>query len=127
MSAAILEGGCHCGRVRFRVTGPLEGVTDCNCSICTKKGFLHFIVEKERFELVSGQDDLTTYRFNTGVAQHMFCKHCGMHSFYVPRSDPDKIDVNVRCLDGVDVHTLDIKRFDGKNWETAIEKDVPWR
>src|SRR5271156_7257609 len=97
-----MSGGCHCGRVRFRVTAELSPVTECNCSICAKKGFLHLIVPPEALELLSGTDALTTYRFNTGVAQHTFCANCGMHPFYVPRSDPDKIDVNVRCLDGVD-------------------------
>ena len=97
------EGGCHCGRVRFRVTADLSRVTYCNCSMCSKKGFLHLIVQPEEFELLSGKDALTTYRFNTGVAQHTFCSTCGIHPFYVPRSDPDKIDVNVRCLDGVDL------------------------
>ena len=100
------EGGCHCGRVRFRVTADLSRVTECNCSICTKKGFLHLIVAPEKFELLSGKDALTTYRFNTGTAQHTFCATCGIHPFYVPRSDPDKIDVNVRCLDGVDVAAI---------------------
>jgi hypothetical protein len=122
-----MEGGCHCGRVRFRVTADLERVTYCNCSICAKKGFLHLIVPQDRFELISGKDDLTTYQFNTGVAKHTFCKHCGMHPFYVPRSDPDKIDVNVRCLDGIDLDAFSVKTFDGKNWEAAMEKRVPWR
>jgi hypothetical protein len=121
------EGGCHCGRVRFRVTAALDGVTECNCSVCRKKGFLHLIVPLEQFELVSGQDDLATYRFNTGTAKHTFCKVCGIHAFYVPRSDPDKIDVNVRCLDGVDLSALAIKPFDGQNWEQAIQHKVPWR
>ena len=121
------QGGCHCGRVRFRVTADLSSVTECNCSMCTKKGILHIIVPRDQFELESGKDDLTLYTFNTGVAQHMFCKHCGMHPFYVPRSDPDKVDVNVRCLDDIDIDALPLKRFDGKNWETAIQKDVPWR
>ena len=121
------EGGCHCGRVRFRVTAVLEGVTYCNCSVCTKKGFWHLIVPPEDFELISGEGDLTTYTFNTGVAKHTFCKHCGIHPFYVPRSDPDKIDVNARCLDGVNLDKIELKRFDGQNWETAIEKNVPWR
>lgn len=120
-------GGCHCGRVRFRVTADLDGVTDCNCSVCTKKGFLHLIVPPEQFELLSGADQLATYQFNTGTAQHMFCRHCGIHPFYVPRSDPDKIDVNVRCLDDVDIAGLSIQPFDGRNWESAIEQDVPWR
>ena len=121
------EGGCHCGRVRFRVTADLDGVTDCNCSVCRKKGFLHLIVSPEQFELVSGQDDLATYRFNTGTAQHTFCKVCGIHAFYVPRSDPDKIDVNVRCLDDIDLSAIKIKSFDGQNWEAAIQRKVPWR
>ena len=85
------------------------------------------IVARNQFELISGNDDLTTYRFNTGVAQHMFCKHCGMHPFYVPRSDPDKIDVNVRCLDGIDLKALKLKEFDGRNWEAAMQQEVPWR
>lgn len=112
-------GGCHCGRVRFKVTGDLAETLDCNCSICTKKGFLHLIVPKEQFELVSGSDEQTTYRFNTGVAQHMFCTTCGIHAFYVPRSDPDKIDVNVRALDDVDISALKPRLFDGQNWEAA--------
>lgn len=123
----VHEGGCHCGRVRFRVSGALAGITECNCSICAKKGILHWIVPREAFQLLSGEEDLQDYRFNTGVAQHRFCRHCGIHSFYVPRSDPDKIDVNVRCLDGVDPAGLSISRFDGQNWETSMAGHVPWR
>lgn len=121
------QGGCHCGRVRFRVTAELTGIADCNCSVCTKKGFLHLIVPPEQFELLSGADDLSTYQFNTGTAKHTFCRQCGIHPFYVPRSDPDKIDVNVRCLDNVDLTTVQITPFDGRNWEDAIEKPVSWR
>ncbi|HUC68313.1 MAG TPA: GFA family protein [Stellaceae bacterium] len=121
------DGGCHCGRVRFRVTAELEGVTDCNCSICTKKGFLHLIVPPEQFELVSGADALAEYRFNTGTARHMFCRFCGIQPFYVPRSDPDKIDVNLRCLEGIDLAAIETQPFDGRNWEQAIEQPVPWR
>src|SRR5690606_12973419 len=114
------EGGCHCGRVRFRVRADLGDVTECNCSICTKKGFLHLIVPPEQFELLQGKDELTTYAFNTGVAKHTFCRHCGMHPFYTPRSHPDQIDVNARCLDGIDVARLRPRFFDGRNWEQAI-------
>lgn len=121
------EGGCHCGRVRFRVTAELEGITECNCSICTKKGFLHLIVPPEQFELLSGADALAEYRFNTGTARHMFCRFCGIHPFYVPRSDPDKIDVNLRCLEGIDLAAIEKQPFDGRNWEQAIEQPVPWR
>jgi hypothetical protein len=121
------EGGCHCGRVRFRVIAELTGIADCNCSVCTKKGFLHLIVPPEQFELLSGADDLSTYQFNTGTAKHSFCRQCGIHPFYVPRSDPDKIDVNVRCLDDIDLTTIQVTPFDGRNWEDAIEKPVSWR
>ncbi len=114
------EGGCHCGRVRLRATGDLAETLDCNCSICTKKGFLHLIVPREQFELLSGADSLTTYRFNTGVAQHFFCSDCGMHPFYIPRSDPEKVDVNVRCLEGVDMAALRPIPFDGQQWEAAL-------
>jgi len=121
------EGGCHCGRVRFRVTASLDRVSECNCSMCTKKGFLHLIVAPEQFELVSGADVLTTYEFNTKVAKHRFCRLCGVHAFYTPRSDPDKIDVNVRCLDGVDLSLLAVSPFDGQNWEQSMQGRVPWR
>ena len=117
------EGGCHCGRVRFRVQVDLEQtlVGECNCSICTKKGILHLPVHRNRLEILSGAKDLATYLFGTGTAKHTFCRHCGMHPFYVPRSDPDKISVNARCLDGVDPADLRPRRFfDGRSWEEAF-------
>ncbi len=122
-----MEGGCHCGAVRFRVTGDLDRVASCNCSICSKKGFLHLIVRPENFELLRGKDQLTTYRFGTRTAAHMFCRVCGVQPFYVPRSDPDKIDVNVRCLNGIDLASLPVRAFDGRNWEEAMQGQVPWR
>ena len=96
------EGGCHCGRVQFRVRADLSLVSECNCSICTKKGILHLTVSPEDFELLSGEDVLTTYQFNTNTAKHTFCKHCGIHAFNTPRLHPDRISVNARCLEGVD-------------------------
>jgi hypothetical protein len=113
------RGGCHCGRVAFEVDGELSRATECNCSICAKKGYLHWIVPRDRFRLLTPENDLSTYTFNTRTAQHHFCPVCGIASFYVPRSDPDKIDVNVRCLDGVDPTRLDIESFDGRNWDQA--------
>jgi hypothetical protein len=95
--------------------------------MCTKKGCLHLIVSPHDFELLQGRDALVTYQFNTRVAQHTFCGTCGIHPFYVPRSDPDKIDVNVRCLDGVDLAAVRPHPFDGRNWEESIEGPVPWR
>jgi hypothetical protein len=115
------EGGCHCGEVRMRVQGDLTQVTWCNCSICTKKGILHLIVPLDRFTLLQGEAALTTYKFGTGVAKHTFCRHCGMHPFYVPRSHPDKVSVNVRCLDDIDVATIQPSGFfDGQHWEEAM-------
>jgi len=116
------DGSCHCGRVRFRINADLAMVGECNCTVCTKKGILHLIVGPEDFELLSGGDALATYQFNTNTARHTFCRHCGMHPFYVPRSDPEKIDVNARCLDGINIVALKPQRFfDGRNWETAFE------
>ena len=120
------EGGCHCGKVRFRVTADLDRVSECNCSMCAKKGYLHVIVTLEQFELLSGENDLATYEFNTRVAKHHFCGHCGIHPFYVPRSDPDKIDVNVRCLDGVNLDEVVRTPFDGLHWEEAMRRHAPW-
>ncbi|MBH8577682.1 GFA family protein [Nostocaceae cyanobacterium CENA369] len=118
----IYEGGCHCGAVRFRVAVDKHKADDCNCSICRKKGFLHLIVPRSQFTLLQGEENLTTYRFNTGVAQHKFCRTCGMHPFYIPRSHPDCIDVNVRCLDGDAIANFEIVSFDGANWEANIHK-----
>lgn len=115
-----LEGGCHCGRVRFVVhaTRPLR-VLDCNCSICRMSGFLHLIAPASAFELLSGKEDLTEYRFNTGVARHFFCRHCGIKPFYVPRSNPDGIDVNARCLDGMSMDDLIVEKFDDDDRDAA--------
>jgi len=116
------QGGCHCGRVRMRVQADLASVSECNCSICTKKGILHLLVPLDQFTLLQGEDALTTYQFGTNVAKHTFCRHCGIHAFYVPRSDPDKVSVNARCLDDVDVGALHSSRtFDGRNWEAAMQ------
>lgn len=116
-----LEGGCHCGAVRFRVMVTGERVAlECNCSICTKKGLLHYIVPPERFELLAGADALAEYRFNTKTARHLFCKTCGIAPFYEPRSHPGWVDVNVRCLDAST--EFRIEPFDGKNWEANVGK-----
>jgi centromere protein V len=112
------RGGCHCGRVRFEVFAPAEiDASECNCSICSKSGYLHLIVPKSRFKLLQGSEHLSTYTFNTGVARHLFCKVCGIKSFYVPRSNPDGYSVNVRCLDSSTVESINISQFDGQNWE----------
>jgi hypothetical protein len=119
-SAVVHRGGCHCGRVRFEVDAPARlQVLDCNCSICRKTGFLHLIAPMRAFRLLSGEDALAEYRFGTGTARHRFCRHCGIKAFYVPRSHPDGIDVNVRCLDAGTVLALDVVPFDDGDREAA--------
>ena len=111
-------GGCHCGRVRFEIRAPAEiRVTECNCSICSKSGYLHLVVPADRFTLLSGSEFLTTYTFNTGTAKHLFCRVCGVRPFYVPRSNPDGFSVNVRCLDQAAIRSVSVLPFDGENWE----------
>lgn len=120
------KGGCHCGRVRYEVDAPneIEG-TRCNCSICRMTGYLHLIVPKNRFRLISGEHEVATYRFNTGVAQHYFCRQCGIKSFYVPRSHPDGISVNINCLDPASIASIKVSRFDGANWEQNVDTLSP--
>ena len=114
------RGGCHCGDVAFEVSAPARlRVQECNCSICRMTGFLHLIVPASRFRLVKGEDALTTYVFNTGTARHLFCRRCGIKSFYVPRSNPDGFSVNARCLDPATIAGLEIEPFDGRNWEAS--------
>jgi len=114
------SGGCHCGRVRFEVLAPARiRVNQCNCSVCSKTGYLHLVVPKERFTLLSGADLLTEYRFNTGRAKHLFCSICGIKSFYVPRSHPDGISVNARCIDEGTIEEMTVGQTDGRNWEKA--------
>ncbi len=108
--------------MRFEVTAPADlAVSDCNCSICSQCGYLHLIVPAARFVLLKGGEHLRTYTFNTGVAKHHFCSHCGVKSFYVPRSHPDGISVNVRCIDAGTIASVTITPFDGQGWEKARE------
>ena len=114
------RGGCHCRRVRFEVDAPASPeVLECNCSICTMTGFLHLIVPASRFRLLSGAGDLAEYTFNTGAAKHLFCRHCGIKSFYVPRSHPEGFSVNGRCLDAGTIEWFHITRFDDHDRDTA--------
>ena len=112
------NGGCHCGAVAFEVDAPANVVVqDCNCSLCRMTGYLHLIVPASRFRLVRGEDARLTYTFNTGTARHLFCKHCGIKSFYVPRSNPDGFSVNLRCVNRSTFESIVIEPFDGANWE----------
>ena len=117
------RGSCHCGAVTYEVEAPVDlEVSECNCSICSRTGYLHLIVPRSRFHLLSGEDTLRTYTFDTHEAKHLFCKTCGIKSFYIPRSHPDGISVNVRCLDESTIKSINIEQFDGKNWEANRDK-----
>jgi hypothetical protein len=111
-------GGCHCGRVRFEVTAPAKiDVLDCDCSVCRKVGYLHLIVDDAQFKLLQGEESLALYTFNTHAAKHYFCSVCGVKSFYKPRSHPDGISVNVRCIDEGSIESMSIKPFNGRDWD----------
>lgn len=118
----LYQGSCHCGVITFEVEAPEALEVDlCNCSICNKSGFVHLIVPKSKFHLLTGKDSITTYTFNTGIAKHTFCKACGIKPFYTPRTNPDGIDVNANCLDTKPA-SINITEFDGKNWEQHAHK-----
>jgi hypothetical protein len=120
------KGSCHCGAVTFEVrTGDAVELVECNCSMCSKLGYLHLMVPKGDFRIITGTDKLTTYRFNTGIAKHTFCSICGVKPFYVPRSHPDGWSVNFRCLDADDFSSVMTTEFDGKHWEENAAKLAP--
>ena len=120
MSLVRHRGGCHCGAVAFEVDAPARlTVSDCDCSICRMSGYQHLIVPRTRFRLLKGADSLTEYRFNTGTARHLFCRHCGVKSFYVPRSNPDGYSVNVRCLDAATIEHIEVELFDDRERAAA--------
>lgn len=111
-------GGCHCGLVRFEVIAPaVLSLSECNCSICSRAGHQHLIVPAERFKLLCGSEVLVSYTFNTHTAKHLFCRVCGIKSFYVPRSHPDGFSVNARCLDPGTVEGITMRHTDGRHWE----------
>ena len=111
------SGGCHCGQVKFEIEIPGKvTVQQCNCSICQKSGYLHLIVNARQFKLLAGEQSLVEYRFNTGLARHLFCGVCGIKSFYVPRSHPEAFSINLNCVDLPDEIEVTIQAFDGRNW-----------
>lgn len=119
----LCQGGCHCGAVRFQIRLPdVVDVRRCNCSICQMCGHLHLTVARSDFELLAGEDRLTEYRFNTGVARHLFCSVCGIKSFYVPRSHPDAWSVNLNCVELPEAIEVRMEEFDGDQWEAHIDE-----
>jgi hypothetical protein len=125
-SSFAVTGGCHCAHVRFEIDvddAARIGVSECNCSICHRSGYLHLIVPASRFRLVAGKDRLASYRFNTGTANHLFCSVCGIKAFYVPRSHPDGYSVNARCLDPPFLGAVVVEQqFDGRHWERHVHE-----
>ena len=118
-----IEGGCHCKAVRFEAEVPERvEVLDCNCSICAKTGFLHLIVPHGDFRLLRGEEALASYRFGTGAANHLFCRTCGVKSFYQPRSHPEAWSVNLNALDDASALEVEIIPFDGRHWEEAVSR-----
>ena len=117
----LYRGSCHCGAVRFEIESEVNRASECNCSICSKKGALHHRVPPERFRLLAGEEALSLYQFGTRTARHWFCRHCGMHPFSNPRLAPEQYSINIRCLDDFDqlLPGIEITRFDGQNWEAA--------
>jgi hypothetical protein len=112
-----LDGACHCGAVRFRVTltNGFASARRCTCSICRMRGAVAVTSTSDEFELSSGDDRLATYRFNTGIAEHHFCTVCGIYTHHKRRSNPHQLGVNVACLDGVspfDFHEVAV--YDGQ-------------
>jgi hypothetical protein len=119
-NAVTITGGCHCGAVRFEADVAAQvRLLACNCSMCAKTGFLHLIVPHADLRLLSGEQNLSSYRFGTGAAEHLFCRTCGIRSFYQPRSHPDAWSVDFRCLDSDHGLTAAVEHFDGRNWESA--------
>jgi hypothetical protein len=116
------NGSCHCGRVTFELQASLVHVIYCNCSLCRRVGALWHGASESSLRIVSGTDDLEQYQFNTRTARHYFCKHCGVHPFSRPRLDPSRWAVNVRCIQDVDLEALEVKTFDGENWEAAAAR-----
>jgi len=117
------SGGCHCGRVKYEIEIPGKIIVHrCSCSICRKSGYLHLIVAADRFKLLCGEQSLVDYRFHTGVARHLFCSHCGIKSYYVPRSHPEAFSVNLNCIELPDEIDVTIEAFDGRNWSKNREQ-----
>jgi hypothetical protein len=117
----IYSGSCHCGALQIEVSGELEHIVDCNCSYCARAGYLHWNVRPEQLRITRGADAYRTYTFGTGTSKNYFCATCGISPFRVPRSDPHLLDVNVRCLEGIDLAALRVEKFDGAHWEDAIQ------
>lgn len=113
----IYKGSCHCGRIAFEADGNLEKVMECNCSICSKRGSLHWMIPREHFRLLTPEDNLATYTFGKHRIKHRFCPTCGSATFGEGMAPTGKemIAINARCLEGVDLASLKLGHFDGRS------------
>jgi hypothetical protein len=116
------QGSCHCAQVSFELDATLNYLMECSCSLCRRTGALWHGASDANFRITAGENDLTLYQFNTLTARHYSCRRCGVHPFCRPRLDPGKWAVNIRCIDGVDLAALPLRRFDGANWERAARE-----
>jgi hypothetical protein len=115
------QGSCHCGAIKFEIDAPADlHAHACNCSICAMSGGDRMIVPAARFRLLCGEEAITTYQFNTNIAQHTFCQYCGVKPFYTPRSNPDGLSINIKCLDRIYINSIVVDLFDGQNWEQNV-------
>ena len=124
---SVHRGSCHCGRVNFELAADLVVAMDCNCSLCRRKGALWHGADEVDLRILSGEEELALYQFNTMTAKHYFCRHCGVQPFGRPRIAPSKWVVNVRCIDAVDLSSLKILPFDGLHWEEAAAQFLQQR
>ena len=115
------RGACHCGRVTFELQAKLDYVVECNCSMCRRRGAIWHPASEANLRILTGESELALYQFNTMKAKHYFCRHCGIHPFTRPRLDPTRWAVNVNCIDGLDLSSVEVRSFDGEHWEEAAK------
>jgi hypothetical protein len=113
MEMSVHKGSCHCGAVEFEVEGAFDTGFICDCSLCRRKGAIMARLPQGQFRLTKGEGDLTTYQWNTKIAKHYFCKHCGIYTHHQPRTAPDMMGVNLGCIDGLDARALPLKVGEG--------------
>jgi hypothetical protein len=110
-------GSCHCGRVKYEVEGEIDRAIECNCSICQRKGSLLWFVPREKFTLLTPEENAADYQFNKHVIHHRFCTTCGMHPYAegVGPQGQKMAAINVRCLEGIDLAQVPRMQFDGRS------------
>jgi hypothetical protein len=120
---AVHKGSCHCGRVEFEIDGELNSGLICDCSLCKRKNAIMYRMPKEQFRLTKGENELTTYQWNTKIAKHYFCRHCGIYTHHQPRTRPDLMGVNLGCIDTIDARALPVEKAEGSRLSGGREQD----